>query len=88
MPDVMEVLARYKESTRSSYAAFLGRAVTPVVPVPKDAAEALRLGILLGRQEGYGEGLVQGTKLGMDVSQEVMEALLAQPVFFGTVGLA
>lgn len=86
MPDVLEVLTHYKEVTRRKFRAFLGRepVVPPQVTIPQDVAEALRLGIQIGRSEGYGEGLVEGTMLGLDVSHEVVEAMMTQPVILSS----
>lgn len=85
MPSALEVLARYKDRTKRRFMAFVGRA--PAVPadtaVPTDAAAALRLGIQIGRREGYGEGLVDGTALGLDVGFETVDAMMSQPVIFG-----
>lgn len=91
MPNTLEVLARFKETTRRRFLSFVGRTpvVSPKLAIPTDATEALKLGIQIGRQEGYGEGLVEGTKLGLDVGYEVVDALMTQPVILdGTVGTA
>ena len=85
MTTALTILAQYKKAVKQKFLAVVGR--TPTVPtgiqVPLDPAEALRMGILIGRQEGYGEGLVDGTTLGLDVGMETMGALLNQPVIFG-----
>lgn len=91
MPNTLEILARFKETTRRRFLSFVGRTpqVSPNMPIPNDPAEALKLGIQIGRQEGYGEGLVEGTKLGLDVGYEVVDAMMSQPVIIsGTVGQA
>lgn len=83
MPGVLEVLTQYKEVTRLKFQKLMGRepVLPPQLEVPQDAAAALRLGIQIGRSEGYGEGLVEGAQLGLDVSKETVEAVLRKPVF-------
>lgn len=47
----------------------------PVLPKqPRTIAEALRIGYLLGLQDGYGEGLVGGVELGMDIGSALASA--------------
>lgn len=88
MPSALEILTSYKDTIRKRFRDFLRRPVE--VPsdmaVPTAAAAALTLGIRLGRQEGFSEGLIVGTTLGLDVGMDVVDAMLSQPVIFGTPG--
>lgn len=83
----LAVLRRYKDATRQRFFTLVRK--DPEVPttlqIPADPAEAIKMGIRIGRQQGYGEGLVDGTKLGLDVGLETMEEALCQPVIFGPV---
>lgn len=82
MPTALAILARYRDDAKRRFLSFAGQA--PVVPanvaVPTDALAALKMGIQIGRKEGYGEGLVDGTQLGLDVGVEAAEEMLRQPV--------
>jgi hypothetical protein len=84
-----EILASYRDAMKRRFLAVVRR--RPVVPrtlvVPADPQAALRLGLKLGRSSGYGEGLVDGTKLGLDVGLESVDAMLCQPVIFGQGGV-
>lgn len=90
MITTLAILARYKDAAKQKFLALVGR--SPTIPanvqVPSDPKEALRVGILIGRQEGYSEGLVDGTAMGLDVGLEAADAALSQPVIFGPVGMA
>lgn len=90
MATTLAILARYKDAMKQRFLTVVGRAPTiPIsVNVPADPEEALRLGIMIGRREGYGAGLVDGTELGFDVGVEAAELALAQPVILGPVGRA
>jgi hypothetical protein len=90
MSTILSILARYKERTRARFLEVVLQeaAVPEKVAIPRSPEEALRLGILLGRHEGYREGLVDGTKLGLDVGCEAADAVMSQPVIFGPTGLA
>lgn len=89
MPTVLAILMWYKEATKARFLEVMHRTPAPPKgPLPVSPEEALKLGIMLGRREGYEEGLVAGTQLGLDVGWETAEALLCQPVVFGPVGLA
>ena len=73
---VLVVLDQYRTKAERRFQEFLQQ------PIPETSSEALRRGILQGRQEGYSEGLVDGARLGLTVGFETMEALLSQPVVF------
>lgn len=49
--------------------------------LPASAADAWREGFRRGKAQGYGDGLVDGTELGMDAALETLDVLLCQPVF-------
>jgi hypothetical protein len=85
MDTIMTILARYKENTKRQFLSFVSQKprIPDHVTIPMDGLAALQLGIWLGRQEGYGEGLVMGAKLGMDVGSDVMNLVLSQPVISG-----
>lgn len=84
------ILGSFKEATRKRFLAYLSQGVDipQGLAVPNDPHEALRLGYMLGRKEGYGNGLVEGTELGLDVGLEAMDVLTSQPVVFGEPGVA
>jgi len=90
MPTTTQVLAAYRDATKRRFYEVVGRRaeVPPTVEVPADPAEALRLGVALGRREGYGTGLVDGTRLGLDVGLDALDAMLSQPVIFGSAASA
>lgn len=82
----LAVLRRYREITRRRFFAIIKKdPEVPNIQIPADPEEAIKMGIRIGRQQGYGEGLVDGTKLGLDVGLETMEEALCQPVIFGPV---
>jgi len=88
MRTTADILGAHKLSVMVRFFEFLGRKPKMPAIVPTDPQEALRLGMKLGRKEGYGEGLLVGTDLGLDVGLEAMDEMLAQPVFFGSIGSA
>ena len=60
----------------------LGDAVVPSVPdMPRRVEDALALGYRMGLQAGYGEGLLDGVALGLDVSKQAPRGF-AWPVAF------
>ena len=85
MPTTAQILHRYKRAVQQRFFEILGRTTaTPAgLVVPSDPAEALALGMKLGRREGYGTGLVDGTALGLDVGLEAVDAMMCQPVIIG-----
>lgn len=66
---------RYKDVTNAPAPA------APTDQLPTDAEEAWRVGFQQGKAQGYGDGLVDGTELGLDVAQGAIAAILSQPVF-------
>jgi hypothetical protein len=83
-----QILASYRAALKQRFYEVIGQATDPSVSVPTDPSEALKLGITLGRKEGYSNGLVDGTQLGLDVGLDAVDEMLAQPVIFGTPGAA
>ena len=85
MPTAAQILKQYKRAVQMRFFEVLSRTTpTPVgLVVPSDPAEALALGMVLGRRDGYGTGLVDGTALGLDVGLEAVDAMMCQPVIIG-----
>lgn len=83
MRTTAQILASHRDRVRGRYFQVVGR--QPHAPrvghVPSDPQKALEMGIILGRKEGYAEGLVDGTQLGLDVGLEAVDEIMAQPVF-------
>ena len=81
----MQILNTYRVAVRRRFYEFVERqAQSPQgLRVPANPKDALELGIRLGRKEGYGTGLVDGTTLGLDVGLETMDAIHSQPVIIG-----
>ena len=90
MTTALEILAQYKSTMKQKFMDMVRLAprVPPHTRVPLDPEEAMRMGILIGRKEGYSMGLVDGTTLGLDVGVEAVDAMLSQPVIFGSMGVA
>lgn len=88
MRTTVEILGHYKDAMKRRFMALAHRRADPApdILVPDDPTEAMRLGIAMGRREGYGEGLVDGTQLGFDVGMDTVDELLSQPVIFGSPG--
>lgn len=84
----LSILQSYKESIREHFNAFAHKPVLASLAASKSPEEALRLGVLLGRQEGYEEGLVEGTRLGLTVGLDAVDAMMAQPVVLSPGGSA
>lgn len=81
MKSAVQILSTYKDRIRARFLAVAKRTGLPAgVKIPDDPQEALKLGLALGRKEGYGEGLVDGTTLGLDVGLEAVDAMMSQPV--------
>ncbi len=80
MPTALAVLARYKDSIQRGFRAFLSQApaIPPNVQIPTDAEEAFRLGLKLGRGDGYSHGLTVGVQIGLDVSMETAVEMARQ----------
>lgn len=70
-----QVEARYRQQTQLPVEVPVGLAI------PADPKAALALGMRIGRTSGYGDGLVDGTELGLDVVLETMDTLMRMPVF-------
>lgn len=89
MRTTVEILASYRNCIKQRFFEVVGRKadVPSTLAVPSDPQEALRLGMALGRQEGYGDGLVDGTKLGLDLGLEAVDAMLSQSVILGQLGM-
>ncbi|OHD24507.1 MAG: hypothetical protein A2Y38_07220 [Spirochaetes bacterium GWB1_59_5] len=79
----MDVLAKKKPQVRARYLERVQQPVVlpPTLVVPDDPRAALVMGLKLGRSSGYGDGLVDGAELGLDVVLEVMDAMMNFPVF-------
>lgn len=90
MRTTTEILASYRDAIRRNFYEFIGRSgdLPPTMAIPADPRAALLLGMQVGRKQGYGSGLVDGTQLGLDVGLEAVDAMLSQPVIFGTPGAA
>jgi len=90
MPTTMQILRTYKLRVQRRFFEILARHSAPPTGliVPSDPQKALELGMQLGRNEGYGTGLVDGTALGLDVGLEAVDAMLSQPVLLGPIGVA
>ena len=67
MRTTTEILASYRDAIRRSFYEFIGRSggLPPTTAIPTDPQAALLLGMRMGRKQGYGSGLVDGTKLGL-----------------------
>jgi hypothetical protein len=78
-----EVLAERKPEMKARFIQQVRRPleIPEGVSVPVDPQQALALGFRLGRSSGYGDGLVDGTELGLDVVLEAMDTFLRFPVF-------
>jgi len=83
-----QILASYRDAVRTRFFEFIGRKTQNPAHVPRDPKEAMKLGIALGRQQGYGSGLVDGTQLGLDVGLETVDEMLTQPVILSHPGRA
>ena len=88
MRSAVQILADYRDAAKQRFLDVIGRTATVPEDIPTDPEAALRMGVALGRKEGYGTGLVDGTKLGLGVGLEAVDEMLAQPVIFGPVGQA
>jgi len=90
MQTTTEILASYRDAIRRRFYEFVGRTddLPSTMDIPADPQEAMLLGLRMGRKQGYGSGLVEGTQLGLDVGLEAVDAMLSQPVIFGTPGSA
>ena len=88
MRNAVQILATYRDAAKERFLEILGRTSKVPEDIPLDPEAALRMGMALGRREGYGTGLVDGTKLGLGVGLEAVDEMLNQPVIFGPAGNA
>jgi len=88
MRNAAQILATYRESAKRRFLEVLGRTNELPEDIPSDPKAAMMMGMTLGRREGYGTGLVDGTKLGLDVGLGTVDEMLNQPVIFGPAGNA
>jgi len=88
MRSAVQILADYRDTAKQRFLDVIGRAAMMPEIIPLDPEAALRMGVALGRKEGYGTGLVDGTRLGLNVGLEAVDEMLAQPVIFGSAGQA
>jgi len=88
MRTTAKILSGHRDAAQQRFFEVLQREVPVPEGIPCDPEEALRMGMALGRKEGYGTGLVDGTKLGLDVGLEAVDEMLNQPVIFGPAGIA
>lgn len=86
MRSALQILAGCRDAARVRFFDVIRRTTTVPDDIPEDPEAALRMGVALGRREGYSTGLVDGTKIGLDVGMEAVDEMLAQPVIFGPGG--
>ena len=86
MRSTVQILANYRDTAKQRFLDVIGRVSSVPDHIPTDPEAAMRMGMALGRKEGYGTGLVDGTKLGLGVGLDAVDEMLNQPVIFGSVG--
>ena len=81
------ILTQYKELLKRKYLDLCSKSlkIPKNIVIPRDPVEALALGLQMGRQEGYGAGLMDGTQLGLDVGLNAVDEESNQPVIFGSM---
>lgn len=83
MTTPMSILARYKSAVKARFTAFCGGnadvSIPPQTRVPANPQDAILLGILIGRQQGFSSGLLEGVQLGLKVSSESQQPPLCPP---------
>ena len=73
----LTILAQFKEATRQRFHRFMAEPMTTAITIPGNPKEAFFLGIMVGRGEGFGRGLEEGTQIGLDTAFETIDTLTA-----------